>query len=464
MIEDKSRLYAEKILKEIVSQIPTRPMKQQQQQQQQQKQQQQKLHTPEANKMFDENTSQTTSILLPPPPASETTSTLVPVISTEFFSESAWSAFSGNMTNIWLFVVFQQCPFPATVRMFSRLLITCIKILRPIKPTISLSGEHHEPTSPKISRRPNQSVSHTEIIKELLDALLHLTQSSDVRFSMGKEAFRILNYLLNQVAALGRDYVDLLLSVGSIHRLVSAMLTINPSVNRIPLDELSACIDLISLLVRSAVIRSNIISDTAMPPQIPTQWSPFMTSQSDFVLSPQDLGAFINRIFLEDAISTGATNICSAIQHVCWSLDHKEASKILVFLCEKITDSGMSPTGVNLAYRPFFRILSELLLSQAVDINLPFETVIPQLLQKADFLVCRQYINDSELVYSILKLLHRIGSASKTGHSCVMRIKHLWAPLHAKSEVYKTTNKRKAQKTNSAESITQNINAFNVLQ
>ena len=48
-----------------------------------------------------------------------------------------------------------------------------------------------------------------------------------------------------------------------------------------------------------------------------------------------------------------------------------------------------------------------------------FDSVVPSLLQRAEAIVGRQFANDSEFLYAVLKLLHRIGTRSEEGHRWV---------------------------------------------
>jgi len=149
------------------------------------------------------------------------------------------------------------------------------------------------------------------------------------------------------------------------------------------------------------------------------------------LLAPEDLQAFLNRVYLEDAVAAapGATSL--ALQHVIWSCGEREALKLLDFVVEKISEYALAPGGASLLYRPYFRVVSELLLSRAVDVSLAFDAALPTLLSRADALVARQAGNDAEFVYSVCKLLHRVGTASAEGHLCVMRCKEQWAGLRA---------------------------------
>lgn len=77
-------------------------------------------------------------------------------------------------------------------------------------------------------------------------------------------------------------------------------------------------------------------------------------------------------------------------------------------------------------------MLSELLLSRSLDINLAFKATMPTLLARADAVAMRQSgwsQHDSEYLYSVFKLLHRIGTSSRDGHGCVMGCKDQWQYL-----------------------------------
>ena len=49
-----------------------------------------------------------------------------------------------------------------------------------------------------------------------------------------------------------------------------------------------------------------------------------------------------------------------------------------------------------------------------------FDSVVPSLLARADAIINRQCPSDSEYLYAVLKLLHRIGTRSSEGHRCVL--------------------------------------------
>jgi hypothetical protein len=74
---------------------------------------------------------------------------------------------------------------------------------------------------------------------------------------------------------------------------------------------------------------------------------------------------------------------------------------------------------------------------------------------KADVLASRQCVNDAEYIYSVLKLLHRVGTSSEQGHQCVMRLKGAWMNIQKKFHA----NKRRHSKPEpSTSAVTQATN------
>ena len=109
---------------------------------------------------------------------------------------------------------------------------------------------------------------------------------------------------------------------------------------------------------------------------------------------------YLFRGYLEESINISTAHTALALQHICWSRSAAETGRILsensrlfpccfmslpfyfyfsnipyffhfipVFLGERISECVMCVTGVDLAYRTYFRILSELLLSDAVEVR-----------------------------------------------------------------------------------------------
>jgi hypothetical protein len=167
----------------------------------------------------------------------------------------------------------------------------------------------------------------------------------------------MLSSLINQISGLGYEEKEMLLGLGAVYKLVCSILALNPSVTRIPAQDLQHTVDLVATLVRSATVQS---SDEAVGGR--SALSPFATAEcvsrlqsleecSVATLSVEDLQAFLNRIYLEDAINIGTMQTCAALQHVCYSVGSRDALKVLEFIAEKVVESVLSVTGGNLAYR-----------------------------------------------------------------------------------------------------------------
>ena len=209
------------------------------------------------------------------------------------------------------------------------------------------------------------------------------------------------------------------------------MLCVNPSVTQIVHDEVFCCTDLVAILVRACYIprpsrptpggstssdkrgeRGDSVSafmradqETSFGPgadgkkgkggAAELSRSPFLLPEvlqlphdqlqlhlQHLSLSHQDLSAFLNRVFLEDAANISTAHTALALQHVCWSRGAHESARVLTFLADKVADCAMQTTGVDLAYRPYFRCISELFLSRALDSSFALDSVLPALLAK----------------------------------------------------------------------------------
>ena len=177
------------------------------------------------------------------------------------------------------------------------------------------------------------------------------------------------------------------------------------------------------------------LSHSSLPSPHPLPSPPSLPSQGGTrrlpLLAAEDLQAFLNRVYLEDALPAAPGPTSLALQHVAWSCGEREALKLLDFVVEKASEHVCAPGGASVGYRPYFRLVSELLLSNAVDTALAFDAALPTLLARAEALVARGCCAafDAEVVYGVFKLLHRVGTASAEGHLCVMRCKSQWAGL-----------------------------------
>ena len=306
--------------------------------------------------------------------------------------------------------------------------------------------------------RDGRGCKYVSCVTILIDKLLSVFEKVSTEEILGRDGYRLLSSFFLQVATLGVEEKALLLKVGAVRRIIRAVVSINASVAQAPPEDVFHSTDLVGLLIRSSIVppleggktptpepSSSSSSSSATKKSASTQipgLSPFhlpeITSispekmallRNDLVLSPEDLPAFLNRGYLEETITISPTQTALALQHLCWSRNATETSRILIFLGDRISECVMCNTGVDLSYRPYFRIMSELLLSAAVECPVGFDSVVPSLLQRADAIVGRQSANDSEFLYAVLKLLHRIGTRSLEGHKCVKRVKEQWRSI-----------------------------------
>lgn len=378
----------------------------------------------------------------------------------------------------WLIQIFYECPQSNSVKAFSRFLLTCAKVLRASHyddyltvndsaPTLAEDmDDYGPPVLPfQLSVNRAQFSRYKSSVTRLVDKLLLITEKMQPEDAVGREGFRSVTGLLLNIAQQGFEEKQMMMGVGALYRLVSGMMGINPSVNRIPGDEVALCAELVSTLIRSAIIlppekmpagTAPTTTPQTSAPDPAADRSPFMTPEASnaldsakskhLYLTTEDLQVFLNRIYLEESIPLCTVSTSAALQHVCWSRGGKEALKILEFVAEKVSECAMQQGGVSLAYRSYFKAVSELLLGPAVNIALAFEHVIPSLIHKAESLCVRQAQNDSEFIYSVLKLLHRLGCSDAKAHACVMRVRDLWRTLPNKF----AQNKRMHQRTEHA--------------
>jgi hypothetical protein len=264
---------------------------------------------------------------------------------------------------------------------------------------------------------------------------------------VGRDGFRLLSGMLGHVSGLGLEEKVMMIHLGAVRRIVAAMLNINPSVTqvrvidsaisnpnpnpnfnpntkfnfisdhnpKIEASELYHCTDLVSTLVRASVIPSSDTREASRTAALhnasPGRFlstphtlirssdllSPFslpeLTSLSSetkhllrpsLTLAPEDLQAVLNREFLDDSLNISTSLTALALQHICWSRGEQESSHILAFLARKISECTMVVTGVDLSYRPYFRTVSELLLSNAGEVSSTYDAVLSSLISKAD--------------------------------------------------------------------------------
>jgi hypothetical protein len=274
--------------------------------------------------------------------------------------------------------------------------------------------------------------------------------------AMLNSGYQYLTWILLQFAYFGIRERILLISLGSIYRVICSILTFNPSVTKLSRDECRNATDLLAFLIRSAVIPNRSYSQVQQLNTSPAYaslkllneldglaQSPFLhpdsvqylnkNSNDEIpgelpILCEDDIHALQNRIFLDEAVITESNvNIFSALQHICWSRGNIETIKILEYFTEKLGDCCMvsGNNGILPEYRLYFRAVSDILLGPAIDPVLVFDKIVPSLLDKATMLAERLHGKDPEFIYSVFKLLHRVGTSNESSHACVVSIRNM---------------------------------------
>lgn len=89
--------------------------------------------------------------------------------------------------------------------------------------------------------------------------------------------------------------------------------------------------------------------------------------------------------------------------------------------------------------RPYLRLFSDLLLGPALsDILLHLDALI-KIVTKAQLIANRLAGLDSEFLFSVLRLLHMLGTASPEAHNTVMQLKEQWKNIAPKLAAAKRT-------------------------
>lgn len=89
-------------------------------------------------------------------------------------------------------------------------------------------------------------------------------------------------------------------------------------------------------------------SSSAIPPP------PGASAESRAVccpLQPEDVQAFLNRVFLDVAVPINPVDMLAALQHLSTRLDCRENLRVLDFLADKVIELSNPVAGVSLAYR-----------------------------------------------------------------------------------------------------------------
>jgi hypothetical protein len=363
----------------------------------------------------------------------------------------------------WL-CIFLSCPHSEILKSYANFLRTSLKLMQPESPhrdTYITCGkevmytltsdvdmdEFFNINSIDTGSTELETGQRVSTLTKLIDKIITIAERMGEESVVRNEGYAIICKFLLNFALVGYEERRMLLAIGTIHRMVLSLLSANTVVGNAA-EEFGPCIDLVTLLVRSCMI---INPESPVPVEMygnkekllawqTEKISPFADRVAQIVLDNQDLlpclndkdiHAFLNKFFLENAINITATSVCHALQHICWARK-KDAPKILEFLAEKVGECVIAQGGIKLTYRYYFRVISEMLMGPTVSISTVFDSVIPSLIDKADILAGRQGDNDPEYIYAVFKLLHRIGTISPGGHSCVMRIKDSWKSIRSK--------------------------------
>ena len=302
----------------------------------------------------------------------------------------------------------------------------------------------------ELSQEKNKSKASgtvTKCVTKLL-ILLENLRSEDM---IGKDGYRVLSKLLYDISSLGYQERGLFIQIGGVSKLCLSILAVHPGNSKTTLDTYFSTIKLISTLIRSAMILpSSDGSSRHLTPRISSYFLEFdKVPEGIEIMSLQadDLSTFLNRIYLDDAILIDAADTSLALQHICWSRYGRESGKILEFLGDRIiefinihpgqsTNSNANANSANnplvfMNYKPFFRVVSELLLGGAVDLQVAFDTIMNSFMKRAELSVTRQTKSDAEFVFSFMKLLYRIGISSQAGQNLVIRSRDMWQSIRS---------------------------------
>jgi ubiquitin C-terminal hydrolase len=199
----------------------------------------------------------------------------------------------------WLTLIFVHCPIPTTVRAFAKLIFTCIKKIQHREKDQYLDSSSSSAAAASAIRKQTSidgsvtgteditggdpNLSYTEILARcrspvtvFMNKLLIIFERITAEDAVSHEGFQSLGGLLYHVAMLGYEERVMMLKLQSIFRMVCAILALSSSPIKLSAEHLSDCIrksygrlilsqlrsyrqhcsiDMISLLVRSTIIR-----------------------------------------------------------------------------------------------------------------------------------------------------------------------------------------------------------------
>ena len=378
---------------------------------------------------------------------------------------------SGNKQSVhkYLVSIYTNCPNNQAIKGFTKLILCCLRTVRPLHEhiylhtyntqvdSISTTAASNTGITPSITdHKRSQGDKSISSVSKFINELLSVTELMRAENAMLNHGYQQVTSILLQFAYFGIEERILLISLGSIYRIICSILTLNPSVTKLSRDECRNSTDLLAFLIRTSVIPNRnyapvqqlnynqvFASLKSLNEQDGLALSPFLhpdsiqhlNSKSNNeshgelpILCDDDVYAMQNRIFLDEAVLTESNvNIFSALQHICWSRGNVETIKILEYFSEKLGDCCMvnGTTGIMQEYRVYFRAVSDILLGPAIDPVLVFDKIIPSLLDKAMMLAERLHGKDPEFIYSVFKLLHRVGTSNESSHACVVSIRNM---------------------------------------
>ena len=178
------------------------------------------------------------------------------------------------------------------------------------------------------------------------------------------------------------------------------------------------------------------------PPPLPDEAS--LIASQQFILHPEDLQAFLNRVFLEESIQLSPGEMSPALLHIAKGLGSRDSQRIVEFLADKVIDLTVQGS-TNLAYRPVFRVLSDMLLNMGSELA-NCQGVVSKVAAKSSH-PCTDYaelvegfaldklsraparFDEAELLHLNAKLLHRLATCSAEGFGVVTKSKEHWRDL-----------------------------------
>eukprot|EP01032_Pedospumella_encystans_P008886 gene8886-10504_t len=350
----------------------------------------------------------------------------------------------------WLAQMLIFCPHPGTSRLFLRFLLACVKVIRvsqsnPGSATSSTEEVPAHRTTEVFTGEPSAPrvvLNIPPCVSSLIEQILLLTEKPQLDYLGCKENFELRCMFLLQYSGLGNEERALMVHLGAIPRLSCSVMAQYPNLSKTNDIKLHFCIDIIARLIRSArgpnATGSSMVSATVSTAD--STKNDATAVNVPIYLKPIDIQAFLGRTFLEEAILLHPNAAFAAAAHVYRLISSEQASMLLDFLAERLCEQlNSNNTGALAAYRPYLRLFSDLLLGPALsDILLHLDALI-KIVTKAQLIANRLAGLDSEFLFSVLRLLHTLGTASPEAHNTVMQLKEQWKNIAPKLAAAKRT-------------------------